>query len=98
MSPQTRFDLPESELPRAWYNMNADMPVPMSPPLHPQTKEPVTPEFLSVLSPMALLGQDVSRDDYIEIPDPVRDVYKLWRPTEPRSSPCVRRSSSRPLA
>ncbi len=81
MSPQTRFDLPESELPRAWYNMNADMPVPMSPPLHPQTKEPVTPEFLSVLSPMALLGQDVSRDDYIEIPDPVRDVYKLWRPT-----------------
>jgi tryptophan synthase beta chain len=81
MSPQIRFELPESELPRAWYNMNADMPVPMAPPLHPQTKDPVTPEFLSVLSPMALLGQDVSRDDYIEIPEPVRDVYKLWRPT-----------------
>lgn len=81
MPAQTRFELPESELPHAWYNMNADMPVPMAPPLHPQTKEPVTAEFLSVLSPMALLGQDMSRDDYIEIPDPVRDVYKLWRPT-----------------
>ena len=78
---QIRFELPESEIPRAWYNINADMPVPMVPPLHPATQEPVTPEFLSVLSPMALLAQDVSPDDHIEIPDPVRDVYKLWRPT-----------------
>jgi tryptophan synthase beta chain len=76
-----RFDLPQSELPRAWYNLNADMPVPMLPPLHPGTHEPVTPEFLSVLSPMALLAQDVSPDAEIEIPEPVRDVYKLWRPT-----------------
>ena len=53
----------------------------MLPPLHPETKEPVTPEFLSVLSPMALLGQDVSPDAEIEIPEPVRDIYKLWRPT-----------------
>ena len=78
---QTRFDLPQSDLPQAWYNINADMPVPMLPPLHPGTREPVTPEFLSVLSPMALLGQDVSPDDQIEIPEPVRDIYKLWRPT-----------------
>ena len=81
MAENIRFDLPQSELPRAWYNMNADMPVPMMPPLHPGTKEPVTAEFLSLLSPMALLGQDMSRDEYIEIPDPVRDIYKLWRPT-----------------
>ena len=81
MAQNIRFDLPQSELPRAWYNINADMPVPMMPPLHPQTKEPVTAEFLSVLSPMALLGQDMSRDDLIEIPEPVRDIYKLWRPT-----------------
>ena len=78
---KTRFDLPESEIPTAWYNINADMPVPMPPPLHPATQEPVTPEFLSVLSPMALLAQDVSPDDQIEIPEPVRDIYKLWRPT-----------------
>ena len=81
MAQNIRFDLPQSELPRAWYNINADMPVPMMPPLHPQTKEPVTAEFLSVLSPMALLGQDMSRDDLIEIPEPVREIYKLWRPT-----------------
>ncbi len=81
MSEQTRFDLPQSDMPEAWYNINADMPVPMLPPLHPETKEPLTPEFLSVLSPMALLGQDVSPDDKIEIPDPVREIYKLWRPT-----------------
>jgi tryptophan synthase beta chain len=81
MAENIRFDLPQSELPRAWYNINADMPVPMMPPLHPGTKEPVTAEFLSVLSPMALLGQDMSRDDYIEIPEPVREIYKLWRPT-----------------
>ena len=78
---QIRFDLPESEIPRAWYNINADMPVPMFPPLHPGTQEPVTPEFMSVLSPMGLLAQDMSSDDQIEIPDPVRDIYKLWRPT-----------------
>ncbi len=81
MGDQTRFDLPQSRLPEAWYNLNADMPVPMVPPLHPETKEPVTPEFLSVLSPMALLGQDVSPDAEIEIPEPVREIYRLWRPT-----------------
>ena len=81
MSQTTRFDLSQDRIPRSWYNLNADMPVPMMPPLHPGTHEPVTPEFLSVLSPMALLGQDMSPDDEIEIPDPVREIYKLWRPT-----------------
>jgi len=81
MVDQIRFDLPQTELPEAWYNINPDMPVPMMPPLHPETKEPVTPEFMSVLSPLALMGQDVSTEDRIEIPGPVRDIYKLWRPT-----------------
>ncbi|MEZ4709429.1 MAG: TrpB-like pyridoxal phosphate-dependent enzyme [Caldilineaceae bacterium] len=81
MSPQTKFLLDESQMPKAWYNLNADLPVPMNPPLHPQTQEPVTPDFLGVLSPMALIMQDVSREQYIEIPEPVRDIYKLWRPT-----------------
>lgn len=73
--------LDESRLPKAWYNINADMPVPLPPVLNPQTMEPVTPDFLNVLFPMNLIGQEVSPDRWIEIPEPVRDVYKLWRPT-----------------
>lgn len=81
MTTQTRFLLNESDLPRFWYNMNADMPVPPAPVLHPQTKEPVTPDFLNVLFPMELIMQEVSAERYIEIPEPVRGVYKLYRPT-----------------
>lgn len=81
MSKQTKYLLDESKLPKAWYNINADMPVPPEPVLHPQTLEPVTPDFLSVLFPMNLIMQEVSTDQYIEIPEPVRDIYKLWRPT-----------------
>jgi tryptophan synthase beta chain len=79
--PQTKFLLNESDLPKTWYNINADMPVPPQPYLHPGTKEPVTPDFLSVLFPMELIGQEVSTERYIDIPDEVREIYKLWRPT-----------------
>ena len=78
---QTKFLLDESRIPQAWYNINADMPVPPQPVLHPGTKEPVTPDFLSVLFPMSLIMQEMSPDRWIEIPEPVREVYKLWRPT-----------------
>jgi tryptophan synthase beta chain len=81
MSDNTKFLLDESKLPKAWYNINADMPVPPEPVLHPQTLEPVTPDFLGVLFPMSLIMQESAPSAYIEIPDPVRDVYKLWRPT-----------------
>jgi tryptophan synthase beta chain len=81
MSTQTRFLLNESDLPKFWYNINADSPVPPTPVLHPQTLEPVTPDFLSVLFPMELILQEVSTERYIEIPDEVREIYKLWRPT-----------------
>jgi tryptophan synthase beta chain len=81
MSDQYKFVLDESKLPKAWYNINADMPVPPQPVLHPGTKEPVTPDFLSVLFPMNLIMQEMSPDRWIEIPEPVREVYKLWRPT-----------------
>lgn len=77
----TKFLLDESKIPKAWYNINADMPVPPQPVLHPGTKEPVTPDFLSVLFPMSLIMQEVSTDRWIEIPEPVREIYKLWRPT-----------------
>jgi len=81
MSETTRFILSESDLPKYWYNINADMPVAPAPVLHPQTLEPVTPDFLSVLFPMELILQEVSTERYIEIPDEVREIYKLYRPT-----------------
>ena len=81
MSPQHKFLLDESRLPKAWYNINADMPVPPQPVLHPGTLQPVTPDFLSVLFPMNLIMQEISTDRWIEIPEPVREIYKLWRPT-----------------
>ncbi|MCA9899277.1 MAG: TrpB-like pyridoxal phosphate-dependent enzyme [Ardenticatenaceae bacterium] len=81
MSNDTKFLLDESKLPKAWYNINADMPVPPEPVLNPQTLEPVTPDFLSVLFPMSLIMQEISTEAQIEIPEPVREIYKLWRPT-----------------
>jgi tryptophan synthase beta chain len=81
MSKKYKYFLDESQLPKAWYNINADMPVPPEPVLHPGTLEPVTPDFLNVLFPMSLIMQEISTDRYIEIPEPVREIYKLWRPT-----------------
>ena len=81
MSESTKYILEESKLPKAWYNINADMPVPPEPVLHPHTLEPVTPDFLSVLFPMSLIMQEMSPEAQIEIPEPIREVYKLWRPT-----------------
>src|SRR5512147_986934 len=81
MSDQTRFVLNESDLPKFWYNINADSPVPPTPVLHPGTLEPVTPDFLSVLFPMDLILQEISTERYIEIPEEVREIYRLYRPT-----------------
>ncbi len=81
MTEQTKFILDDSRLPQAWYNINADLPAPPAPVLHPGTLEPVTPDFLGVLFPMGLIMQEISTDRYIEIPEPVRDVYRMWRPT-----------------
>ena len=78
---QHKFLLDESRLPKAWYNINPDMPVPPAPVLHPGTREPVTPDFLAALFPMGLIAQEVSAERWIEIPEPVREVYRLWRPT-----------------
>jgi tryptophan synthase beta chain len=81
MSDQTRFTLNETDLPKQWYNVLADSPVPPQPVLNPMTKESITPEFLSVLFPMELIKQEVSTDRFIDIPEEVRDIYKLYRPT-----------------
>src|SRR6478735_11030015 len=78
---QTKFVLDESRLPRSWYNIAADLPVPPSPYLHPATLEPIGPADLAPLFPMALILQEVSAEREIEIPDQVRDIYRLWRPS-----------------
>jgi tryptophan synthase beta chain len=81
MSEQTRFILNETDLPKSWYNVLADSPVPPTPVLHPGTLEPVTPDFLSVLFPMELIQQEISKDRFIDIPQEVQEIYKLYRPT-----------------
>jgi tryptophan synthase beta chain len=81
MNTQTRFNLSENDIPKTWYNIAADSPVSPTPVLNPQTKELVTPEFLSVLFPMPLILQEISQERYIDIPEPIRDIYKLYRPT-----------------
>src|SRR5918997_2013201 len=78
---QTKFVLPDSGLPRRWYNIASDMPTPAQPPLHPGTGQPVGPEDLAPLFPMELIGQEVSQDAEIAIPDEGLQIYSLWRPT-----------------
>jgi tryptophan synthase beta chain len=73
--------LPESELPRQWYNIMADMPTPMEPPLHPGTGKPVGPDDLAPIFPMNLIEQEVSPQRFIDIPEPVLEKYLIWRPT-----------------
>jgi|SRR6476661_6943803 len=73
--------LPESEIPRQWYNIVADMPTKPLPPLHPGTHEPIGPEMLEPLFPPALIEQEVTTERWVDIPDQVRDIYRIWRPT-----------------
>ncbi len=81
MTVPTKILLDESDLPTHWYNIIPDLPAPPPPVLHPGTLEPVGPGDLAPLFPMDLILQEVSQDSYIEIPEPVRDIYRLWRPT-----------------
>src|ERR1035438_1718792 len=75
MSEKTRFDLEQADIPSAWYNLNADFPEPLPPPLHPGTKEPMPPEALEAIFPRNLIDQEISTEKWIEIPEPVRDIY-----------------------
>ncbi len=81
MSNQVKYVLQESEMPQQWYNIIPDLPAPPPPPLHPGTRQPVGPDDLAPLFPTALIMQEVSGDRHIAIPEPVLDVYRLWRPT-----------------
>jgi len=81
MDEKIKYTLDEKDMPRHWYNIQADLPEPLPPPLHPATGNPVGPEDLAPLFPMELIKQEVSTERWIEIPEEVFDIYKLWRPT-----------------
>ena len=76
-----KIQMGEDRIPKAWYNIMADLPVPLPPPLHPGTLQPIGPDDLAPLFPMALIMQEVAQDRYIDIPKPVNDIYRMWRPT-----------------
>jgi tryptophan synthase beta chain len=76
-----KITLQESEIPEQWYNIVPDMPSKPLPPLHPGTLQPVGPDMLAPLFPMALIMQEVSQEKWVRIPERIRDVYKIWRPT-----------------
>ena len=81
MSERLKYLLDEKDIPRAWYNLQADLPEPLPPVLHPATRQPIGPDDLAPLFPDALIKQEVSRVRDIEIPEPVRAIYRQWRPT-----------------
>ena len=81
MSDTIKYLLDEGQLPKSWYNIQADLPKPAPPVLHPGTHQPIGPDDLAPLFPMELIMQEVSTERHIDIPEPVRDVYRQWRPS-----------------
>src|SRR4030067_1041964 len=78
---RTKYLLNEKEMPTRWYNVQADLPKPLPPYLHPGTKQPLGPADLAPLFPMELIKQEVSQERYIDIPEEVQSIYNTWRPT-----------------
>ena len=78
---QTKIFLDERDMPRQWYNIQADLPKPLPPVLHPGTKQPIVPDDLAPIFPMGLILQEVSQERYLDIPEEVQDIYRIWRPT-----------------
>jgi tryptophan synthase beta chain len=81
VSTKTSFILTQADIPTHWYNVLADLPKPLPPPLHPGTKQPITPDMMTAIFPENLVMQEMSPERWIEIPEPVRDIYAMWRPT-----------------
>ena len=81
MTDQKKFYLSENDIPKQWYNVQADIPKPLDPALHPGTGDPAGPDDFAPLFPMELIMQEVSQDRWIDIPQPIIDMYRTWRPT-----------------
>ena len=80
MTDTIKYLLPDAQIPKTWYNLTADLPSPPPPPLHPGTKQPIGPDDLAPLFPQSLIMQEVATEREIEIPEPVRQIYRQWRP------------------
>ena len=80
MTESVKYLLPEDKLPKAWYNLAADLPTPLPPPLHPGTLKPVSADDLAPIFPRAVIEQEMTTERWVDIPEPVREVYRLWRP------------------
>ena len=78
---EKKIFLSEKDMPRAWYNIQADLPNPLPPPLNPATGEPITPDMLAAIFPMNLIEQEVSTERWIDIPEEVLERLLMWRPT-----------------
>jgi tryptophan synthase beta chain len=78
---ETRFELKQSDMPTRWYNVQADLDKPLPPPLHPLTLQPAGPDDMAPIFPMPLIAQEMSAERYIDIPDEVQEILRLWRPT-----------------
>jgi tryptophan synthase beta chain len=78
---QVKVLLKEKDIPKRWYNLQADLPYPLHPPLHPKTNKPLTAKELLPIFPQSLIEQELSLRKWISIPEPIRDIYRLWRPT-----------------
>jgi tryptophan synthase beta chain len=96
MSSLPTFSLSADQLPTHWYNLNADFPEPMAPPLHPVTREPVGPEALQAIFPDNLIEQEITMARQVAIPEPVREIYSLWRPTPLRRAVRLERALETP--
>jgi len=81
MADETKITLSDREMPTRWYNIQADLDPPLDPPLHPGTKEPAAPPDFAPIFPMELVAQEMSQERWIDVPDQVQDIWKLWRPT-----------------
>jgi len=93
---KTLFHLDQNDLPKRWYNVLPDLKTPLDPPLHPGTREPMPPADLEVLFSKTCIAQEVSADRYIDIPEPVLDVYRRWRPTPLHRAANLERSLGTP--
>ena len=78
---KTKILLDENDIPKRWYNIQADLKKQVDPPLNPKTKQPIGPDDLKLIFPMELIKQEVSRDRYIPIPKEIREIYRIWRPS-----------------
>jgi tryptophan synthase beta chain len=81
MTDSYKINLSEKEMPQQWYNVQPDLPRPLPPYLHPATGKPITPDDMLPIFPMELIKQEMSQERWIEIPDEVLEIYRLWRPS-----------------